>query len=171
MVWKDEWGYCAYVWIIRQSFSRQMKLSSGVYLCTSLGVYVCVCLSSCVCACLRDCFSLPLCVWDRERWEGEKKMRGAGNEGEFGAEDIKAISEIIQILCLTRRKKIYVGHCKGVRDVLIFQTPWTSCYVFSPTFQVPSNLKKRWWIHSSLPLLTNEDSSPGDGNGSSSELF
>lgn len=49
-------------------------------------------------------------------------MRGAGNEGKFGAEDIKATSEIIQILCLTRRKK-YVGHGKGVHDVLIFRTP------------------------------------------------
>ena len=46
------------------------------------------------------------------------------NAGKLGALEIKAMCKIMQILCLTERKKItkICKYCGAVSDVLIFQT-------------------------------------------------
>lgn len=155
------WGYCDVCDMCRVWGNTSCSLS--LYLSLRMCLLFCVCfyVTAYLCACV--------CVCDMRGWE--RKMRRVGDGGNSKQKRYKGYLWNNANLVLDKMKKKNSKSCKGVNDVLIFQTTWFSCYFFLPIFQVPSNLKNRRYIYFSLSLLTNEDSSQQDGNSSFSKLF
>ena len=116
IVWKDTFsGWCVCIYVYHTCRVCSSKIHLSVVWGVSLYLCVCVCVCVCVCAhfymiaslCPFVCVCMHLmCVFMHVWWKGKRKMRRGGNEGKLVTEEINAMCKIMQILCLTERKKI-----------------------------------------------------------------